>query len=459
MKTKYGTWVGLAAALIAGCGGGGGTAESDGSTTAAGPARRLGAQASADMVVQLRPGTSLEGLLAGQGLTLVDRFGSRPIFRLRAPAGADAEFVLAMLRQHPGVRFAELNARNDAPESRRNTAWTIGGDAGVFSAQWAPQALRLSAAHASAVGTGVRVAVLDTGADLTHPALAGQWARDSSARVLGRDFVDDDADPSEAGGVADAGFGHGTHVAGLVALAAPGARILPVRVLDAQGVGNAWVLAEAIAWALDPDGDAITDDGAHVINLSLGSTAKTELLKLVTDLATCEFDDDDDDIRDSGFDADRARCAAGKAAVVLAAAGNSGLDTEMLYPAAEGVKGTLSVAASTALRRMAPFSNFGSWINIAAPGELVISAVPGGGYGTWSGTSMASPLAAGVAALVLSTPAKDGDPVRSALRQWRPEDVSKRLTDRSAYLCGTSLRQVDAAAAVLDVQAPDVACP
>lgn len=459
MKTTHGTWGSLVAALIAGCGGGGGTAESGTNTTAAGLALQLGVQASADVVVQLRPGTSLEGLLAGQALTLVDRFGSRPIFRLRAPAGANAEFVLAMLRQHPGVRFAELNARNDAPESRRNTAWTIGVDAGVYSAQWAPQALRLSAAHASAVGTGVRVAVLDTGADLTHPALAGQWARDSSARVLGRDFVDDDADPSEAGGVADAGFGHGTHVAGLVALAAPGARIMPVRVLDAQGVGNAWVLAEAMAWALDPDGDATTDDGAHVINLSLGSTTKTELLKTVTDLATCEFDDDDDDFRDSGFDADRARCAAGKAAVVLAAAGNSGLDTEMLYPAAEGVKGTLSVSASTAQRRMASFSNFGSWINVAAPGELVTSTVPGGGYGTWSGTSMASPLAAGVAALVLSTPAKDGDPARSALRQWRPEDVSKRLTDRSVYLCGTSFRQIDAAAAVLDVQGPDVPCP
>lgn len=72
---------------------------------------------------------------------------------------------------------------------------------------------------------------------------------------------------------------------------------------------------------------------------------------------------------------------------------------------------------------------------------------------------MSSPLAAGVAALVLATPAKDGDPALSPLRQWRPEDVTKRLTDRSAYLCGTSFRQVDAAAAVLDVQAPDIPCP
>lgn len=457
MKAMRGSLVSLAtAALMAGCGGGG-EAEPVGRVTAA-SATLSGGEAPADFVVQLRPGTAVETLAAAQGLTVVDRFGSRPIYRLRAPATANAADVLASLHQHPGVRFAELNASTDAPESRRNSAWTIGGDSGVYAAQWAPQALRLSSAHTTSVGAGVRVAVLDTGADLVHPALVGRWARDAAGRVLGRDFVDDDANPSEVGSRADLGFGHGTHVAGLVALAAPGARILPARVLDRHGVGNAWVLAEAMGWALDPDGDMTTDDGAHVINLSLGSTARTALLKTVTDLATCEFDDDDD-FKDPGFDADRARCAAGWTAVVLAAAGNSGSDTELLFPAAEGVKGSLSIAASTAQRQMASFSNFGSWINIAAPGELVVSTVPGGGYATWSGTSMAAPLAAGVAALVLSTPAKDGDPSRSALRQWRPEDVAKRLTDRSAYLCGTSLRQIDAVAAMLDVQAPDVPCP
>lgn len=462
MKTMRRSWaIWAAATLMVGCGGGA-LPERDSTTKTASAARANpsdSAAASPDVVVQLRLGSALEALLVAQNLSLVDRFGSRPIYRLRAPAGADLDLVLAGLRQHPSVRFAEPNARSDAPESRRNTAWVIGGDAGVYAAQWAPQALRLSAAHTISLGTGVRVAVLDTGADLLHPALAAQWARDTAGRIVGRDFVDDDANPSEVGGPADAGYGHGTHVAGLVALAAPGARILPARVLDAQGVGNTWVLAQALGWALDPDANPATDDGAHVINLSLGTTAKTELLKVATDLATCEFDDDNDDFKDPGFDADRARCAAGHSAVVLVAAGNSGTDTEVLYPAAEGVKGTLSITASTSQRRLAAFSNFGSWISVAAPGELIVSTVPGGGYGSWSGTSMASPLVAGVAALLMSTPAKDGDPSRSAIRQWLPESVSKRLTDRSAYLCGTSFRQVDAQAALLDTQAPAEPCP
>jgi subtilisin family serine protease len=74
--------------------------------------------------------------------------------------------------------------------------------------------------------------------------------------------------------------------------------------------------------------------------------------------------------------------------------------------------------------------------------------VPGGGYGVWSGTSMATPLASGVAALVK---ARNPD--------WKPVDVTKRLEDRSALLCGTTLRRVDAAGAVNDQVPPDVACP
>jgi subtilisin family serine protease len=307
----------------------------------------------------------------------------------------------------------------------------------------------------------VRVAVLDTGIDASHPALAGRLARAADGSILGRDFVDDDLDASEAGSRADAGFGHGTHVAGLVALAAPGARLMPVRVLDAAGRGNTWVLAEALAWAVDPDGNPATDDGAHVINISLGTTRRTELLKTVAELADCSFDDDedDDDYDDAGFDDDRARCALGHAAVVAAAAGNGGSDTEQQFPAAEPVTGVLGVAASTEARRIADFSNAGSWIQISAPGELIVSTVPGGGWGTWSGTSMAAPLVAGTAALVLQTLPPGGDAGLPAPRQWSTEQVAKRLTDRSVALCGSSLRQLDAAGAVTDEQTPDAPCP
>jgi thermitase len=242
------------------------------------------------------------------------------------------------------------------------------------------------------------------------------------------------------------------------------------------------VLAEALGWAVDPDGNPATDDGAHVVNFSLGGTQETQLLRMVTRLVTCDFafedeDDDEDedededkgkgkgtgkdqgDFKDPGFDDDRERCRQGGGAVVIAAAGNSGNDIERLYPAAEGVKGSLAVTASTIDRRIAPFGNFGGWIGVAAPGANIVSTVPGGGWGTWSGTSMAAPLAAGTAALVMTQPPKDGDPGRPVPRQWRAEDVVKRLTDRVEVLCGPSIKQVDAAAAVLDQPALDLKCP
>jgi subtilisin family serine protease len=279
--------------------------------------------------------------------------------------------------------------------------------------------------------------------------------------------VDDDADPSEAGryapgDAANAGHGHGTHVAGIVGLAAPGARLMPVRVLDAAGRGNTWVLAEAIAWALDPDGNPATDDGAHVINLSLGTTEPTSLLRTAVAIANCEFDDDDDDddFADAGFDDDRARCGQNRAAVVLVAAGNGGSDNERLYPGAEQVLGSLAVTASRPSRTLAPFANSGGWIALAAPGEGITSTVPGGGWGVWSGTSMAAPWSAGVAALVLTTePPSGGLAGQSGPRRWTPEETTKRLVDRTANLCNVSLKQLDAAAAVRDEPAPDPACP
>jgi hypothetical protein len=451
-----------ASVLIAACGGGGG---SDGGGSGGGtppppppPAPSVDPLRS-DVVVQLRPGASAAALAERYTLTLVDQFGQRPIWRLRVADGADPDAAVTALRADARVRFAERTIEGETPEGRRGSLWAIGSSAGEYSAQWAPQAIRLAAARELSSGSGVRIAVLDTGIDLDHPALAPKLARRAGGSLLGRDFVDGDADPSERGSRADRGFGHGTHVAGLAALVAPAARLMPVRVLDRQGRGNTWVLAEALGWAVDPDGDPATDDGAHVINLSLGTLQRTELLKTVAELASCNFDDDDDDFEDPGFDDDRTRCGRGHAAVVTVAAGNSGSATEQQFPAAEDVKGVLSLTASTEADRLASFSNRGGWIQLAAPGAEVVSTVPGGGYGSWSGTSMAAPLAAGTVALVLATLPDGGDAGRAPPRQWTTELAAKRLTDFSAALCGASIRQLDARAAVEAVQAPDPACP
>jgi subtilisin family serine protease len=87
-------------------------------------------------------------------------------------------------------------------------------------------------------------------------------------------------------------------------------------------------------------------------------------------------------------------------------------------------------------------------VQIAAPGRGITSTVPGGGYGVWSGTSMAAPVVAGLAALVLEV-----NP------DWKPVDVTKRLEDRSAALCGTWLRRIDAYGAVFDEDPAETTCP
>ena len=131
-------------------------------------------------------------------------------------------------------------------------------------------------------GQPVKIAVLDTGVDFSHPALAGHL-------LPGFDFVDFDNDPSEVGNQTTGPFGHGTHVAGLIALVAPDAKIIPVRVLDQKGIGNTWVLAEALAYAADPDGNPATHDGADVINLSLSTLRRTRLLRDVLEKVCGEW--------------------------------------------------------------------------------------------------------------------------------------------------------------------------
>lgn len=302
--------------------------------------------------------------------------------------------------------------------------------------------MHLAQAHALSTGAGVRVAVLDTGVDYSHPLLAGKL-------LPGFDFVDYDNDASEVGTTANPSYGHGTHVAGLLAMVVPGARIMPLRVLDVDGVGNVWVLAEALLFAIDPDGNPSTNDGAHVVNFSLGSLTRTRLMETIAQIASCTpavADDPVGDRSDPGYNDDATRCLAGNGAVMVAAAGNDASSSAKQYPAAEGTYGLLSITASNSANRLASFSNFGSWVDMAAPGEGVTSSVPGG-YGTWSGTSMASPLAAGTAALL-----------RAMDLTMPPTDVVKRMKRASAMLCGTQLRQVDAIAALTNTTPSDISC-
>jgi subtilisin family serine protease len=349
---------------------------------------------------------------------------------------ADVTATIAALSLEPTVLSAEPNYLHGNPEASKNGAWAI-GEPSAYVAQWAPAAMHLADAQRLSTGKGVTVAVLDTGIDATHPALADHL-------VPGFDFVDFDSDPSEVGNhVTNVAFGHGTHVAGLVALVAPDAKIMPIRVLDQNGQGNAWVLAQAILYAVDPDHNPATNDGATIINLSLATPNRTRIMDLIGALVSCEPPDPvvgadpPPDTSDPAYDVDRERCANGGGAVIVAAAGNDGSGSIKEYPAAEHAYGLLSVGATGPTGSLAPFSNFGPWVSIAAPGEGITSTVPGGGFGVWSGTSMAAPLATGVAALMRSL-----SPALSA------KDVVRRMEDASSNVCGLQLRAVDAKAAL-----------
>lgn len=399
-----------------------------------------------EVLVRLHTTGGLAPLLAKHHLAVVAQSGARPIYRLSVQDGSSVAAKVKALKLEPEVIAAEANVQPQAPEARKNAVWAIGTEV-EYRAQWAPAAMHLAQAHLLSQGAGIRVAVLDTGVDASHPALAGKL-------LPGRDFVDGDADPREEGDRSNAAFGHGTHVAGLVALAAPAAKIVPIRVLDAEGRGDVWMLADALLYSLNPDGNPATDDGAHVVNMSLGTLDRTRILDAAMTLSACAIpkptQDPDTDYTDPGYDADKARCAVVRhGAVIVAAAGNDGSRDVRQYPAAEGVYGLLPVGASAADHRFADFSNTGSWIDVAAPGDHITSTVPGGQYGTWSGTSMASPLAAGVAALV-----------RARSPKLEPVGVTKRLERSGAQLCGnTNAVQVDALAALKNKTSPDLSCP
>lgn len=338
------------------------------------------------IIIKLAPGVRIGDVnLRGYGLQVQERFLNQTntdIYLLSATDGASAQSKLDAIVGNPLITYAELNYLSDAPEAdARHHAFPAGDVTPTTrnysrDATYPDSALNLTTAQLISQGEGTTVAVLDTGAQLDHPALKARFAG-----VPKYDFVDDDTDPSEPRLAkteqqqSQEVVGHGTHVAGIVKLVAPQAHIMPLRVLDRQGYGTTFHVAEAIAYA-----DA---NGADVINLSLGTASWSMLLRKKVDEAI------------------------GHGVVVVAAAGNYNsvqpqYPASNFLPAALDKDGLLAVTSVSAAEKKSDFANYGKWVDIVAPGQDILSTYPVSKYAYWSGTSMATPFVSGEAALIHS---------------------------------------------------------
>jgi subtilisin family serine protease len=287
-----------------------------------------------------------------------------------------------------------------APDARQSEQWAVAQDVVINL----PGAWRLSS------GAGVTVAVVDSGARIEHPDLAPNiWTNFDEVPGNGVDddnngYIDDvhgvDLSSTQSGQDVSDGFGHGTHVAGIIAAAlngrgvvgaAPQAKLMIVKALGNDGSGTTGSVAEGIRYAVA--------NGARIINLSLTS------------------DDNDQRV------ADAVAAAAAANVLVVASAGNDGRDIDQrpAYPAALPAGNLLSVASTDPNdgRAISDYSNYGRLtVQVAAPGAQILSTANDGGYVVKSGTSMAAPMVAGVAALVAgANPQISAVDLRAALMQ------------------------------------------
>lgn len=234
-------------------------------------------------------------------------------------------------------------------------------------------------------GSGIKVGIIDTGLDNTHPDLAGKYAG-------GYDFVNNDTDPMDD-------HGHGTHVAGTIAAvmndagligAAPGVSLYALKVLDADGSGALSDIIAAVEWCADND-IQITNNSYGILT-DPGATFK------------------------AAFDA-----AYADGVLQIAAAGNDRskwytifFSDIVSYPA--WYASVVAVAATDSANKVASFSSFGPSVELSAPGVSIESTIPGGAYATWSGTSMATPHVVGAAALVMKSGISSAAAVRERLQ-------------------------------------------
>lgn len=322
-----------------------------------------------EIIVTLRTGAGINQFNFRNGTFTLETLAGTNTYRLGLPAGTDVEAKLNEISPDPDLLSAQPNFEHQSPEVRqrslafidqRSLAFIDGQSPANFYGQPPALRVRINEAHAISRGAGVKVAVIDTGIDFYHPLLAG--------KITGPyyDFAANDAYPIDE--LTGPGGGHGTFVAGLIALAAPDARVIPLRAFSSDGRGSSFNIAKAIRHA--------ANYGAHIINMSFGLLDKDLLIESAV------------------------KYAQARKVVLVASAGNAN-DEQLNYPAADNL--TIAVTSTNSWDDYkAPFANYNLDVDVSAPGAGIYSAFPGNRWAWWDGTSFSTALVSGEAALLLS---------------------------------------------------------
>ena len=310
------------------------------------------------LIVKFRPlvpKTFKEDIVRNQGLAISEDLRGSDTHVVRVPKNR-AGYFAGRLKRNLLVEYAE----QDYVATKFETP-----DDPNFSNQWGLTKIEAPGAWDTTHGaSNVDIAIIDTGVNYTHPDLAAKIVASVNCTVSSSCPTMTTTDPD----------GHGTHVAGIASASTNNSigvagtswegRILSVKALDDFGSGYYSWIANAIYWA--------TDNGAEVINMSLGGTSSSTTLKNAVDYAW------------------------NHGVVVVAAAGNNGRNRAN-YPAY--YSNAIAVAATDQNDKKASFSNYGSWVDLAAPGVSILSTYQSG-YNYLSGTSMSTPFVSGLAALL-----------------------------------------------------------